>query len=661
MMVSNFFELGFFRVAAVSSKVELANPKTNAQEILQILQELLSHNVHLANFSELCLTGYTISDLFFQSYIFQEVEESLDFLCKETIEIPIVFTIGFPYLINGKIANCAGIFYRGKIYGIVPKTYLPNTFEFYENRWFSPSWAFSNSYVFVRGKEIPFGTQFCFTIQNRFYPVKIGIEICEDLWAVEPPSGKLALGGANLILNLSASPEVLGKSEYRRTLVEQQSARCNAVYVYSSAGASESTTDVVYSGHCMIVENGITLAEAKNLSLESKWILADIDIEKLQVERTKNKTFLSQNVYNLKEILIPFDYPKKQYSLSRHISKTPFVPSDISKREENCKKIFEIQSFGLAKRIQASKAQALVIGVSGGLDSTLALLVCERALKILGLAADKIQAFTLPGFGTTSRTKNNAIQLANLLGAKIQTISIVDSVLQHFKDIGHDVNNLDVTYENAQARERTQILMDIANKFNGIVVGTGDLSELALGWCTYNADQMSMYNVNAGVPKTLVRYVVEYCADHEYSGELSLTLRDICNTPISPELLPPNADKISQETEEIIGPYLLHDFFLYHFMRLGYTPKKIFYLARIAFQKEYSDKKILDTLKIFYKRFFQNQFKRSAMPDGVKVGSVALSPRGDWRMPSDAEAKSYLQAIQELEEELKNEMDTGNF
>ncbi len=649
----NLFEFGFLRIAAVSPKIELANPEKNAKEILNILNELLSHNVQIANFSELCLTGYSISDLFFQAHIFQETEKALSFLLKETKELPILFTVGFPFLIDGKITNCAGLFYKGSLLGIIPKTYLPNTFEFYEVRWFSPSSAFHNSYIFTMGKQVPFGSQICFSINNFLHPIKIGIEICEDLWAVEPPSGKLALGGANIILNLSASPEILGKAEYRKTLVEQQSARCNSIYVYSSSGASESTTDVVYSGHCIIAENGITLAETKDLSLESKWILADVDIEKLCIERSKNKTFLSPNVQNLQEIIIPFESPKSVFNLLRKVQKTPFVPSDVTKREENCKKIFEIQSFGLARRIQAAKSQVLVIGVSGGLDSTLALLVCERALRILKLSPSKIKAFTLPGFGTTSRTKNNAIRLAELTGAEIRTISIVDSVIQHFKDIAHDVNDIDVTYENAQARERTQILMDIANKLNGIVVGTGDLSELALGWCTYNADQMSMYNVNAGVPKTLVRYVVEYCAEYEYSGELSLTLRDICNTPISPELLPHNADKISQETEEIIGPYILHDFFLYHFMRLGFSPKKIFYLARIAFQDEYEEHKILETLKIFYKRFFQNQFKRSAMPDGVKVGSVALSPRGDWRMPSDLGTQSYLKEIQELEEELK--------
>lgn len=643
-----FHEFGFLRVGAVSSQVHLSNPTENAREILGTLDTLEKEGTQIVCFPELCLTGYSASDLFFQAHVIDGIKEALSFLLDETRDMSLSFVVGFPWLVNGRLYNCAGFISSGDLHGILPKIYLPNTYEFYEQRWFTSGLNTEVNEIFFEGKKVPFGTNLLFCLKNET-SVKIGIEICEDLWAVEPPSGKLALAGANLILNLSASPETLGKSDYRQQLVTQQSARCNCAYLYSSAGASESTTDVVYSGHCLIAENGSLLNESRELKFENKWIISDIDIQKLNLERIKNKSF-GFGVYPVyREISINTkeNHFGKNYLL-RKIDPYPFVPSNQEKRKDNCKNIFDLQIMGLAKRIIASSSRALILGVSGGLDSTLAVLVASKALEHLNYPKNILNCFTLPGFGTTTRTKNNAIQLSELLGAKIESISIVDSVLQHFKDIGHDPKVHDVTYENAQARERTQVLMDIANKLGGIVVGTGDLSELALGWCTYNADQMSMYNVNAGIPKTLVRYIVEYCAEFEFEGELAKVLKDICNTPISPELLPPDSDKITQETEEIIGPYSLHDFFLYYFLRQGFPPKKIFSLASIAFAGHYEEKKILETLKIFYRRFFANQFKRSAMPDGVKIGSVALSPRGDWRMPSDARSDYYLKELEEI-------------
>jgi NAD+ synthase (glutamine-hydrolysing) len=642
-----FYEFGFLRVAAVSPKLYISHPRENVKEILSILETLEKEGVQVACFPELCLTGYSVGDLFFQSHLLEEVQVSLLHLIQETKDMAIVYVLGFPYLVNGRLYNCAGLISKGEIYGIIAKTYLPNTYEFYEHRWFTSGLNLKNQEIILKNKKTYFGTKMLFALENT--SVKIGIEICEDLWAVEPPSGKLALTGANLIFNLSASPETLGKSDYRYQLVSQQSARCNCAYVYSSSGAGESTTDLVYSGHCLIAENGIILNESRELSFETKWIISDIDIQKLNFERIKNKSFGNGFVSDFQEIPVNFkenDF-KKTYLL-RKIEAYPFVPNNPEKRKENCKNIFSLQTFGLAKRVLASKSQALILGVSGGLDSTLAVLVAYKALIQLGYPLELLKCFTLPGFGTTTRTKANAIRLVELLGGKIKTISIVDSVLQHFRDIEHDPNLHDLTYENAQARERTQVLMDIANKLGGIVVGTGDLSELALGWCTYNADQMSMYNVNSGIPKTLVRYVIEYCAEYEFEGELSEVLKDICNTPITPELLPSNSDQITQKTEEIIGSYVLHDFFLYNFLRLNYSPKKIFFLALIAFTGQFEKEIILQTLKTFYKRFFSNQFKRSAMPDGIKIGSVALSPRADWRMPSDAEVESYLQELDEI-------------
>jgi NAD+ synthase (glutamine-hydrolysing) len=645
---NQFKDFGYVRVAAVAPEVHLCNPIENAKEVLEILDALDKEGVEIACFPELGLTGYSLGDLFFQDQILNGSKDALSYILEETKSLSISFILGFPWVVGGRIFNCAGFIANGKLLGVVPKSFLPNTFEFYEERWFTPAKYLSADEFTLNGNKIPIGNDLIFCPDNR-PDLEIGIEICEDLWAVEPPSGKLAIHGANVLFNTSASPETLGKSEYRSQLVSQQSARCNAAYIYSSAGVSESTTDVVYSGHCLIAENGSIVNESKELKLGNKWIISDIDYQKLNSERMKNRSFTKNLTSTFRKI--SFSLPENLYNknyLLRKVESSPFVPNNPEKRKENCKNIFDIQIHGLCKRIISSSARTLILGISGGLDSTLAVLVAAKSLEKIGYPKNLLHAYTLPGFGTTNRTKNNAIRLAELLGAKVETISIVDSVMQHFKDIGHDPKIHDTTYENAQARERTQILMDLANKLGGIVIGTGDLSELALGWCTYNADQMSMYNVNSGVPKTLVRYVVEYCAENEYEGEMANILSDICNTPISPELLPPDSETILQETEEIIGPYLLHDFFLYNFLRLNYPPKKIFALAKLAFEGKFSEQRILETLKIFYRRFFQNQFKRSAMPDGVKVGSVALSPRGDWRMPSDVRSEFYIKDLEEF-------------
>jgi NAD+ synthase (glutamine-hydrolysing) len=503
--------------------------------------------------------------------------------------------------------------------------------------------------IVIEDHVIPFGTDLLFRASNMV-DCTIGIEICEDLWAVEPPSGEMALAGATLIVNLSASDELLGKAEYRRELVKQQSARCLSAYLYADAGPGESTTDVVFAGHSFIAENGTILAETERFQFSTQMAITDVDIQRLTHERWLSSSFTtsaSRQSFRFITYQLVSERASKITSLRRHVSSTPFVPADPAQRARHCREIFDIQSTGLAKRIQHIHTQHVSLGVSGGLDSTLALLVTCRTFDVLGLPRQGIVAITMPGFGTTSRTRSNAERMAELLGVTLRRIPIVDVVRQHFRDIGHDETQHDVTYENAQARERTQILMDIANQINGLAVGTGDLSELALGWCTYNGDHMSMYHINAGVPKTLVRYLIEWCAESEYTGDTAKILHDICVTPITPELLPVG-DRQQQETETTIGPYLLHDFFLFYIVRYGFSPHKVFFLARQAFVDIYQPAEILIWMKVFYTRFFVNQFKRSAMPDGPKVGSVALSPRGDWRMPSDASGELWLKELEDL-------------
>lgn len=635
------------RIAAIVPELKVGDIEFNTKEIISSLENAKKEGAEVVLFPELCITGYTCADLFYQSKLRRESVNALIEIAKATGLHKITAVVGLPVEVNSKLYNCAALLSNGEILGIVTKTYLPATGEFYEERWFSSDLDRVGEVVKIDGKEIPFGADLLFTAEN-FPELKIGIEICEDLWAVIPPSCNLAIAGATLLLNPSASNEILGKYEYRKELVRQQSARSIAAYVYSSAGANESSTDVVYSGHALVAENGAIIAESSRYSFETQMTLVDVDLERLVNDRIRNSSFSkSTTLPNFREISFALRKISKE-KLIRVIPRMPFVPSNPEKRNTNCEEIFLIQSTGLTKRLKHTNSKKVVLGLSGGLDSTLALLVCVKAFEILGLEKEGIICITMPGLGTTNRTRSNAENLAFEFGTSLFVIPITPAVLQHFKDIAHDVNVHDITFENSQARERTQILMDVANKENALVIGTGDMSELALGWCTYNGDQMSMYGVNAGIPKTLVRYLIEWRADSEYKNEIGKILHDICDTPVSPELLPAKDGEIVQKTEEVVGPYLLHDFFLYYMLRMNFSPSKIFFLAKQAFAGEIEHSEILKWMKVFYKRFFSQQFKRSAMPDGPKVGSVALSPRGDLRMPSDASVNLWLSEIESL-------------
>lgn len=646
--------MGYVRVAAASPALRVADVRGNVREISVAVRDAAREHCQLILFPELGITGYSCGDLFYQSTLLSEARASLEIIAELSRQTSISIVVGLPLLLEGRIYNCAAFVSDGAILGIVPKTYLPTTNEYYEQRWFTSARDSQSSTAQINGCETPFGTDLLFRASNLRDCV-IGIEICEDLWTVQPPSGDQACAGATILLNLSASDELLGKADYRRDLVKQQSARCLAAYLYSGSGPGESSTDLVFGGHSLVAENGTILTETERFDFDTRMAIADVDVQRLEHERIRNSSF-SMSIAARSFRAIEFALSEQVMasgetrSLRRPITRTPFVPSDLAQRAKHCREVFAIQSAGLSKRLSHTKAKVAVIGVSGGLDSTLALLVLTHSYKILGWANDRILAVTMSGFGTTDRTRNNAECLITLLGATHQAIPIQDAVRQHFRDIGHDQNVHDITYENAQARERTQVLMDLANKHNGLVVGTGDLSELALGWCTYNGDHMSMYNVNVGVPKTLVRYLVEWVAESEFSGEVSAVLKDICATPITPELLPLSAENtLQQKTEESIGPYELHDFFLFNAVRHQFSPDKILFLARQAFGEDYTPKEILRWMKVFYGRFFSQQFKRSALPDGPKVGSVALSPRGDWRMPSDASPQLWLANLDEID------------
>jgi NAD+ synthase (glutamine-hydrolysing) len=640
---------GLVRVAAATPQLYLADPDANLVEICNLAKRAAEQSCSLAVFPELCLTGYSCGDLFFQETLQQRVVEVLFALEKWTATTAIALVVGLPLAVSGRLFNCAALISGGIVHGLVPKTHLPNTGEFYEQRWFSSARDANCSTVTLQGVDIPFGTDLLFAAAEDPQMI-VGIELCEDLWAVQPPSSFQALAGANLLLNLSASPEILGKYEYRRNLVASQSARCLAAYVYAGSGPGESSTDLVFPGHSLIAENGQIFAETKRFSFESQLAVADVDCARLLSERQRNRPFAESAPEDPSRVI---SIPLRRLPISgllRPLARTPFVPPEVAERRERCHEIFQIQTGGLVRRLRHTGSKAVVIGLSGGLDSTLALLVTVKAYDLAGLSRTGIVAVTMPGFGTTSRTRSNAQRLAEELGVTLRVIPIHAAVEQHFRDIGHDPDVEDVTYENSQARERTQILMDIANQVSGLVIGTGDLSELALGWCTYNGDHMSMYAVNSGVPKTLVRYLVQWCADEEFSGEASTVLRDVCATPISPELLPPNADgEIDQLTEQVIGPYLVHDFFLYQVVRMHYPPAKVLMLAEQAFAEDYSRTQLINWLKQFYQRFFSQQFKRSCLPDGPKVGTVALSPRGDWRMPSDVPATLWLNQLEQLQ------------
>ncbi|MDD3570017.1 MAG: NAD(+) synthase [Lachnospiraceae bacterium] len=643
---------GLVRVAAAVPKLAVADTSYNTEEIMQLIHEATTKDINVLVFPELCISAYTCSDLFFQSPLLKACVNSLTHIIENTQSVNMIIAVSLPIQCDNQTFNCAILLHKGKILGVVPKTYLPNYSEFYEERWFSSSADLISKEIKLCGQTVPIGNDLIFTAQN-IPNLSIGVEICEDLWSPIPPSSYLSMGGATVILNPSASNELATKYEYRRSLVSHQSANTISAYVYSSAGFGESTQDVVFSGHSMICENGVIFKESKRFSKEHQLIVADVDLEQLCNDRKKNTSFMSHK----KSMGLPlfrtiyFDMEEiETKTLERTIIPKPFVPRDDQKLSQRCSDIFNIQLSGLAKRFLHTQAKTLIIGISGGLDSTLALLVAAKACDYVGISRESIIGVTMPGFGTTDRTYNNAVNLMKALGITTKEISIKDASLQHFKDIDHDVNIHDVTYENTQARERTQILMDLANKENGLVVGTGDLSELALGWATYNGDHMSMYGVNSGVPKTLVRVLVDYVANSGSLDEASnAILFDVLDTPVSPELLPPNENgEINQKTEDIVGPYELHDFFLYYVVRFGFSPAKIMYFAENAFAGVYQREIILKWLKNFYRRFFNQQFKRSCLPDGPKVGTINLSPRGDWRMPSDAVSNVWLNEVEKL-------------
>ena len=636
---------GFIKVAALTPKVTVADTQANRKEICRLMDEAEAKGAKILVFPELCITGYTCGDLFYQQVLLREAKKELLAIAKYTQRKDYLAFVGLPLEYNGKLYNVAAAVTQGKVLGLVPKTHIPNYNEFYERRHFAPGMKQPVPVALDEDTVVPMGTRVLF--QCRQMPeLKIGAEICEDVWAPNPPGVEHALAGATLLVNLSASDETTGKDMYRKSLVTGQSGRLICGYVYCSAGDGESTQDVVYSGHNLIAENGTLLAESRRFCNES--IYTELDVVRLNEERRRMSTFMTSDE---SYINVEFSLKEEKTELTRFVDPAPFVPGNKADREKRCEEIFMIQAMGLKKRLEHTHAATAVVGISGGLDSTLALLVMVKAFDLIGKDHKDIVAVTMPGFGTTDRTYDNAVSLIKSLGATFREVSIVDSVRVHFKDIGQDEAVHDVTYENGQARERTQILMDIANKSGGMVIGTGDMSELALGWATYNGDHMSMYGVNASVPKTLVRHLVCYYADTCADETLQKVLYDVLDTPVSPELLPPEDGKISQKTEDIVGPYELHDFFLYYILRFGCTPKKIYRLANYAFAGTYDTETIQKWLKTFYRRFFSQQFKRSCLPDGPKVGTVAVSPRGDLRMPSDASARIWMEELEHLDDE----------
>ena len=633
---------GFVKVAAVTPKIKVADPQYNAEQIKERLAEAYDKGAKVIVFPELCLTGYTCCDLFLQELLLEEALQQLIGLAGFTRGHDALVFVGLPFEKDGKLYNVAAALQDGMILGMVPKRHIPVYAEFYEGRYFAAGEEDVTT-VLIGEEEIPFGCNILFET-DAVKGLLVACEICEDFWVPNPPATAHALAGATVIVNLSASNETVGKDVYREMLVKSSSARLLAAYVYASAGEGESTQDLVFGGHNIIAENGIVLSQAKRFSCES--VYADIDIHRLRAERRRMSTFGQKA--DREYAVVAFSLEQEETTLDRTFNCMPFVPSDKTEREKRCEEILSIQSYGLKKRLEHTGVKKAVVGVSGGLDSTLALLVTVRAFDMLKLPRENIVAVTMPCFGTTDRTYENACSMARALGADLREVNIKRAVTVHFEDIGQDLDTHDVTYENGQARERTQVLMDIANKENGLVIGTGDMSELALGFATYNGDHMSMYGVNAGVPKTLVRHLVRFYADTCEDRELKDILLDVLDTPVSPELLPPVDGVIAQRTEELVGPYELHDFFLYYMLRCGFEPAKVYRVARLSFKGQYEDEVILKWLKMFYRRFFSQQFKRSCLPDGPKVGSVAVSPRGDLRMPSDASAALWLRQAEEL-------------
>ncbi len=636
---------GFIKVAAGTPHIRVADCRYNAESCFTLMREAYRQGVRVLALPELCLTGYTCGDLFLQPTLLRGAEEALATVLEATKSLDMVTALGLPVCFENKTYNCAAVIHQGEILALVPKTYLPNYGEFYEKRWFEPAGPGGRLFSFC-GQEVYLGADVVFPC-DTMPGLTLGVELCEDLWASTPPSVALAEAGATLILDLSASDETVGKAEYRRSLVTGQSARLVCGYVYADAGEGESTTDMVFVGHDLIAENGALLAERR---FATGLTISEIDVERLTYERRRMTTFRAKADSRI--ITVPFALESATTTLTRYVSPTPFVPTDARDRAERCDEILKIAALGLKKRIEHTGASAVVVGLSGGLDSTLAILIAAVAMGLLERPASDIIAVTMPCFGTTDRTRDNAVELARRLGATLKRIDIGEAVKVHFRDIGQSMEDHDVTFENGQARERTQVLMDVANQCGGLVVGTGDLSELALGWATYNGDHMSMYGVNASIPKTLVRHLVSYvCGDKEEEDPaLSHVLADILDTPVSPELLPAVGGKISQKTEDLVGPYELHDFFLYHAVRWGFPPRKVLRLAEHAFGRTYDRATILKWEKTFYRRFFAQQFKRSCLPDGPKVGSVTLSPRGAWRMPSDAVASLWLEELEGLEQ-----------
>ena len=631
---------GFIKVAAATPDIRVADVDYNKGQIIKQMDEAAEAGAKIIVFPELCITGYTCSDLFLQDILLNSAKKALVKIAEHTKNLDALVFVGVPIAVGGELYNVAAALNHGNILGFTTKSFLPNYGEFYEMRQFRPGPKKAEKILFG-GKEIPFGPQLLF-VENQMANLIVSAEICEDVWSPVPPSIEAAREGATVIVNCSASDETIGKASYREALISGQSARLISGYIYANAGEGESTTDLVFGGHNLIAENGTILAEAKRFS--NGIIYTEFDVQKIANERRKNTTFTETQEHVLPRI--PFGLEQTETILTRTFPSRPFVPRDDQERAKRCEEILTIQAMGLKKRLAHTHAKSAVVGISGGLDSTLALLVTAKAFDALGLERSGITAVTMPCFGTTDRTYQNACKMSLKVGATLREVRIGDAVMQHFKDIGHDPQDHSVTYENSQARERTQVLMDIANQTGGLVIGTGDMSELALGWATYNGDHMSMYGVNASVPKTLVRHLVHYFADTCEDSSLKEVLYDVLDTPVSPELLPPKDGEIAQKTEDIVGPYELHDFFLYYFLRMGYEPGKIYRIAKLSFAGEYDDETIYKWLRTFCWRFFSQQFKRSCLPDGPKVGTVALSPRGDWRMPSDACVALWIQNLE---------------
>ena len=641
-------QYGYMRVAAAVPRVHIADAHRNAEGALKIMQDAFREGVEIVVMPELSLVGYTCGDMVLQKKLLRDSEQALAWLMAETQDIPTIGIVGLPVVYADRLYNCAAVFGQGVLWGIVPKSYIPNYGEFSELRWWVSGFGIRDRVIRFAGQECPFGADLMFDIHD----VEFGVEICEDMWVPVPPSSMQAVQGAKLLFNLSASPESVCKHDYLISLIAEQSSRTMAAYVYASSGHGESSSDLVFAGNAVIAELGRVLGVSERFVRNDRMVVADIDVEYISTRRTARNTFYYPEAPEMRVVEIDVDEIMHQGDVRRHIEPLYFVPEDEAARDVHCKEVFAIQSAGLAQRLEHTGCKTAIIGISGGLDSTLALLAVCDTFDLLGLDRKGIIGVTMPGFGTTDRTYQNALTMVRELGCTLREISIKEACEQHFKDIGIDSKEHSVAYENSQARERTQILMDVANVCGGMVIGTGDMSELALGWATYNGDQMSMYGINASVPKTLVKYMVSWYADNRSDGKLRTALHDVVATPVSPELLPADGDKIAQKTEDIVGPYDLHDFFLYCTLRRRYAPKKIAMLAAIAFEGTYDKATIIKWLKVFFHRFFSQQFKRSAMPDGPKVGAVGLSPRGDLHMPSDAQERAWLAEVEEVEHEL---------